>query len=151
MKVTRRPLAVIAQPQPETSVVGVRLQLALGLVVPVLDRRRPQIALSLLHFLFQLPLNTSSHRHHPHHKYLWALRRVLSSNILKYLSLLNTERPQLEHTALMLNITVIMHLVAVTAEAQQTLACTAATWACLLQVPTHTLVLVALEARAVNL
>lgn len=150
MKVTRRPLAVIAQPQQETSVVGVRLQLALGLVVPVLDRRRLQIALFLLPFLFPLPLSTSSHRRHPHRKYLLALRRVLSNNILKCLNLLSTERPQLEDM-LTPNIMVIMHLVAVMLEVQQTLACTAATWAYPLQVPTHTLVLVALEVREVNL
>jgi hypothetical protein len=60
------------------------------------------------------------------------------------------ERPQLEHT-LMPNIMGIMHLVADMPEVQQTLACMAATWACPLQVPTHTLVLAALVARAVNL
>jgi hypothetical protein len=150
MKVTRRPLAVIAQPQPETSVVGVRLQLVMGLVVPVLDHRRLQIALSLLLFLFQLPLSTSSHRHRPRLKYLLVLRRVPSSNILRYLNLLNTEPPQREDT-LMLNIMVIMHLVGVMLEVQQTQACTAVTWACPLQVLTHTLDLVALAAREVNL
>jgi hypothetical protein len=45
----------------------------------------------------------------------------------------------------------IMHLVVVMLEAQQTLGCTAVTWVYPLQVPIHTLVLAALEARAVNL
>jgi hypothetical protein len=50
------------------------LQLVMGLVVPVLDHRRLQIALSLLPLLFQLPLSTSSHRHRPRLKYLLVLR-----------------------------------------------------------------------------
>lgn len=149
MKAMRRLLAVIAQPQPETSVVGVHLQLALALVAPVLDLPRPQIARSLLPFLFQLPLNTSSHRHRPHHKYRLALRRVLSNNIRRCLNHLSTEHPQLEHT-LMPNITDIMHPVVDMLEVQQTLACTAGTWDYPLQVPTHTLVLAALEVRADN-
>lgn len=151
MKLMKRLLAVIAQPQQETNVVGVRLQLALGLVVPVLDRRKLQIALSLRPFLSQLPLNINNRRHRHRHKYHLALRRVHNNNILKYLNLLSTEHRRLEDTVLMPNIMDIMHLVVDMVEAQQTLECTGGTWACHLQVLIHTLDLVALEARAVNL
>jgi len=144
MKVTMRLFVAIVQLR-GTSVVAVRPQQALGLVVVVPGLRRPPTVPFRHRFPFQLPRSTKRLRHRPHHRYLLARRRVPNNNTLKCLSHPSMARHQLEDM-LMLNITGIMDPV-VMLEVRLTLACTAGTWACRLQTLTRTLVA---PIRAVN-
>lgn len=145
MMVTMRPFVATVQLQ-ATSVVVVHPQQAL---VPVaLDpvHRRPPAVPFLLRFQFQPHHSTSSHRRHrPNRRYPSARRRVPNNNTPRCPSRLSMARRQRAH--IMPNITGTMDLAVVMQAVQQTRACTVATWACRLQMLTHTPVV---PIRAVN-